>query len=327
MNQYLITVIKRYLFFCLSLSFFCIVLSPYFQKANAHEVIKISLSLFFYRIHIISIFSLLFASLTSIQFFEKQNVSIALSMSGTHSFKIMQPVIFFSAFLCTSILIFNQFFLSDAIKVLKKESFFSTYNNNLSVLHLKEGTIFFTKNNKHFLYINNNNDLLYAKHHILTDDGFQLAYMDLFQKNNNIYEKINSKTSYLLKVDTSNITTPSSIKTSDSMTTLFHTLINNNEKSQINLPKLQVTLFYRLIMPLLHFFSISLAMLFGFSSFFRKRNYLAIFCCIVSSMFFFYLLECSAILAEGNIISPLYFIIMGFTLSFITPIFSYLKKV
>ena len=327
MKPYLKLVIQRYLIIAPSLSFFCILLSPHIQKANIDNILQTIFALFIYRINIISIFSLLFATLTTIQTYEKQNIAVALSMSGLHSFKIMRSVLYFAFFLSFSSLFVNQFFLGSAIKTLKRDKFLTSNNENLQVHQLDNCCVFYTNNLENFTHINSNKDIMIARYGSFSQDGINLFYVDHFRKKDNKYEKIESNEFFHLNINPAQLKVPTNIKNSDSLVSFYKALITTtNEEKPIH-SKIKTLFFYRLLLPFLHLFAVSLAALFGFSYLFRQKPYLALFFCILSSLYFFYLLECSSILGEGHVISPLYFIVTALILPVLFPISLYIKKV
>lgn len=327
MKNYLRSVIYLYLLMMCILTFSSIILSPNFRVDSQYGLGKIAFTLFIYRFNIFSIFSLLFATLLTIQNYEKQNVNVALSMSGIHSFKVMLPVFFFSLFLSIFGLLINQFFLGNALKILKKDSYLSAYNEDLHIHHLKEGILFYKKDFKNFTYINQDKEIFYAPYAQAEGDSFHMYYLDHFVRKDGSYIKKASLANYNLPIHPSCIENQSKIKLSKSLWSLIHIAIEKTGIEQINYPSLITTISYRIALPFLNVFSVSLGTILGFHIFFRKKYYLALCFCVLLSLFFFYLLECSAILALGGIFSPQIFISLALCLFLFPPYIAYSKKV
>ncbi|MCH9617087.1 MAG: hypothetical protein SP1CHLAM9_03930 [Chlamydiia bacterium] len=327
MKNYLFKVIKLYLLMLFILTFSSIILSPNFHSESTSGLAKMAFHLFIYRFNIFSIFSLLFATLLTIQNYEKQNVNVALSMSGIHSFKIIRGPLLFSLFLSIFGLLLGSFFLGDALKALNKDSYLSSYNENLHVTHLDTGTLFYRNGYKNFTYITKDKEIFYSPQAEVRDDSFHLNYLDHFVKKNRSYVKEKSLTNYRLPIHPSSIVNESKIKRSKSLWSLICIAIDGTGTDKMNKDSLITTIAYRIALPFLNIFSVSLATILGFSPFFRKKYYSSLCLCILISLFFFFLLECSAILALANILSPQIFISIALSLFIFPPYIAYSKKV
>jgi lipopolysaccharide export LptBFGC system permease protein LptF len=327
MKNYLWEVIKLYLLMMFILTFSSTILSPNFHADSLYGLAKAAFKLFIYRFNIFSIFSLLFATLLAVQNYEKQNVNVALSMSGIHSFKIMRPVFLFSLFLSIFGLLLNQFFLGDALKALGKDSYLSSYNETLYVKHLDTGTLFYKNGYKNFTYINRDKEIFYAPLAEARDGAFHLNSLDHFVKKGNSYVKKESVSHYRLPIDPSCIINESKIKRSKSLWSLIRIALEKSGADQINRDALITSIAYRIALPFLNLFAVALGTILGFSAFFRKKYYTALCLCIFLSLFFFYLLECSAILALAGVISPQIFILIALCLFVFPPYIAYSKKV
>ncbi len=319
MNPYLSLTLKRYLLILFILSFSCILLSPDFK---INEMLATGSSIFFYRSNIFSIFSLLFATITTIQTYEKQNTNIALSMSGTHSFRLMRPVFFFTLAATLFNLGINQFFLVNAYNKLNKGIYLSSHENKLVVRKTPEETIFYQSDLTNFTYIDKDKNIIFAKSAIKQPDGFLLSYADHFKRIDSSYNLVKSDITYQLFSNAELLKEEVSINTNQSLTDLIKAI-----KLSPNNHLLISTLAYRISMPMLNIFAFFLATLFGFSHTFRKRPYLCLSMLTLAALFSFYVLECTFILSSGNLLSPYYFILFGGALFTLIPIFSYAKKV
>jgi lipopolysaccharide export LptBFGC system permease protein LptF len=319
MNPYLSLSIKRYLLILFILSFSCILLSPDFK---INEMIESASSIFFYRSNIFSIFALLFATITTIQTYEKQNTNIAISMSGTHSLRVMRPVFFFTLAATLGNLMINQFFLVNAYNRLNKGIYLSSHEKKLVVKSNPEETIFYQNDLTNFTYIDKEKNMIYAKSAIKQPDGFLLFYADHFKRIDSSYSLVKSDKTYQLVTSAELLKEEGMTNTNQSLTDLFKAI-----KLSPNNHLLVSTLAYRLCMPLLNIFAFFLATFFGFSSTFRKRPYLCLSILSLVALLCFYILECSFILSSGNLLPPYYFILFGGILFTFTPIFSYAKKV
>ena len=82
MKQYLILTIKRYFIILFLLSFAIIITSQKIHVCTINNLAKTITSLFLYRFNILSFFSILLATLSTIQTYEEQNIGVAISMSG-----------------------------------------------------------------------------------------------------------------------------------------------------------------------------------------------------------------------------------------------------
>ena len=322
MKSYLKKTIKLYFLLLFTLTFSNTILSPEFSLDKEASLLSIACSLFIYRFNIFSIFSLLFACLFTIQSYEKENVSVALSISGMHSFKIVRPLFFFALFLSVIGILINQFLLGPAIKTLNKDSYLSTYNKNLYIHNMDNKTLFYRPGYKHFTLIGKDKEILYAKSADRCDEGFDLHFVDHFIKKGGSYIKESSSKSLLLPFDHTAIKEPTQIKSSTSILDLIKIYAG---KSFPN--KILITIAYRIALPMLHIFTIGLASILGFSIYFRRKYLLSLSLLILASLFFFYLLECSAILAAGEIISPYIFITIASLLFIFAPYIAYAKKV
>lgn len=327
MKHLLKSVCKRYLLFIFFLSFASIILSPDFHRGRTDNLYKLGGMLFVYRFNIFSIFSLLFATLTTLISNQERNVDVAVSMSGMHSFRVLRPVYLFAVFLSLVNLGINQFYLGESLQFLRKDHFFSDFNKNISAYETGEETFFYQNDFSNFTYLLSNGDILYAKNGTLTDNGIQLYHVDHFSKKGDLYEKVESKDYHFLEKDFSVIKNPSTLKTSASLSYLFYSLKTLDPLVELDRSSVFVTFCYRLIMPLLNIWAVALASLIGFSNTFRKRKYQSICIAIFFSIGYFYLLECSSILAAGNKLSPFVFILLALFFLITTPIVSYIKKV
>lgn len=327
MKPYLKLVFKRYLIILFTLSFFCIALSPHTQNANAKSIGPIIFSLFLYRLNILSIFSLVFAVLTTLQTYEKENITVALSMSGMHSFKILKHILFFSFLISMCCLVLNQFFLTNSIKTLHREKCLCEQDKKLHVKKIDNSYLFYTNNFENITYIDSDKNITYAKHGKLSNESIILYYVDYFQKKNNLYEKIHSKKTDLLNIEIDTFKNSLDIKNSAPISSLYNNFIKAKKQDSPYKNKIANLFFYRLLLPFLHLFAVGLAGIFGFNQFFRSKPYLSLFLCLLSSLYFFFLLECTSILADGNILSPFYFVTIALCLSVLFPSTLYIKKV
>lgn len=319
MNPYLTSTVKRYLLILFVLTFSSILLSPDFKL---NEMIATGSSIFFYRCNIFSIFALLFATITTIETYEKQNTNIAISMSGTHSFKLMQPVFFFTIAVTLFNLGINQFFLKNAYNRLNKGIYLSSHENKLMVHQSPSETIFYQNDLTNFTYIDKEKNMILAKSAIAQPDGFLLLYVDHFKRTDLSYKLVKSDKTYHLLINPELLKEDTLINTNQSLTDLIGAI-----KIFPNNHRLISTLAYRISMPLLNVFAFFLATLFGFSKTFRKKPHLCLPIITLVALIAFYILECSFILSTGNLLSPFYFIFFGVALFLIIPIFSYAKKV
>ena len=164
MNIYLSSLVKRYFLFLFSLSFFCIVLSPYITMHKCDSITYTIFSLFIYRFSSLSIFSLLFATLLTIQKFEKQHVAVALSARGISSWQIMRKGFYFTIFLCISSLLVNQFLYKSSLEYLSKGKSLSKNHKDLCVLSIDDNTVFYNGDGKDFTIIDKDQNITYSKH-------------------------------------------------------------------------------------------------------------------------------------------------------------------
>ncbi|MCH9621539.1 MAG: hypothetical protein S4CHLAM20_09610 [Chlamydiia bacterium] len=327
MKQHLKLCLKRYFIILSLITFSSIILSPDLKLDSLDNFQKSTTALFFYRFNIFSIFSLLFATLTTIQSFERENLNVALSISGIHSFKLMRPVLLFGLLLTLVSLTINEFFLPSALKQLKKDAFLSSYNNNFHINRVDNEIFFFQKDLKNFTFIDKDKNILYAKNGEYLDTGFKLLNVDKFEKHNHQYKKTISMNEVFLPFNHSLIKKPSQIKISASLSTLFNAFLNKQDDEEMNFDRLKTTLAYRVFLPLLNVFAVAIATVFGFHQTFRRRYYLSLGVVLFLSLFAFYILECSAILGNGGVISPLLFITVASSLFVFTPLIAYVKKV
>ena len=318
MKPYLKSVAGRYCLLLFFLSFSSIILTPdlsSFEQAS---------NLFFYRFNVFSIFSLLFATLSTIQTYEYNNCSVALSMAGMHSFRIMRPVLAFALTLCMFSIAVNQFFLPKAEEALGKGVFLSSFKQNHHVHKTNDGILFYKDHFQHFTFIDHAKNIVYAKEGKKTPDGFDLAYVDHFKMTNQGYSKTESNEKEFLKLVIPSYRTPKNLKTSADILTLIEAYKSTSPDIETNIPMLKVTIAYKIFMPMLHFFSVALPSLLGFSKTFRRRYSLASCTALLLTLLCFFSLECAAILGLGSFVSPDIFLLLCCTNIFVPSAFSYI---
>lgn len=326
MNHYLKTVLKRYLIILFFVSFTSMIISPDLCFKSFSSFIVSVADIFFYRFHIFSMFSLLFATLATIQSFERQNLNVAYSIAGINSFKLMKPVFLLGLFLSLCGIGFHEVYLPTALEHLDKDGYFSSYSDGLSVMKLSDKTLFAKRDLSNFVCIKND-QIIYAKSAEKTSEGFNLIYADIFAKSGGEYEKSESHISFFLPVNMDEIKEPSQLKISASIRKLTSAYFTNNPRIEIDKTKLLTNIAYRIFVPFLNLFAVFLATLVGFSQRLRREYYLAFGLTLSFSLVVFYFLECSYILSNGQIISPLVFITATLALFSITPTLTYFKKV
>ena len=314
-----------YLLFLGILIFSSTILSPDFHGTSLKEYSINGIALVIYRLPIFSIFSLLFATLFALQHFERQNVTVAISMSGKHSFALLRPLFGFALALSMLCLFCNAYLLGPAISRLGRDGPI-TKHKDLQVFPLEAGTVFFSGKGKNFTFVTKEKEIYYSARASKQDGGFLLDHMEHFIAREEGYEKVEAASHFFLSMDTSLILPVSKLALSASLPTLFSAYFQE-QKSLIDQGALAMTLLYRTLFPFLHLFAVALAAIFGFARRFRKKYYLSLALCIFSSLFSFYLLECSAILATGNKASPLFFLLFSLVLLTIPSYITYAKKV
>jgi lipopolysaccharide export LptBFGC system permease protein LptF len=287
-------------------------------------LLPIGFALFIHKINIISILSLLFATLTTIQTYEKQNINTAISMSGMHSFRIIRPVIFLAFALSIFHLFINHAFLGTSLKILNKNYCLTANDQNLHVKKLDGGFVFYSKDFKNFTFIDKDKNVVYAKSGKLSPKGVELSYSDHFKKIDGVYEKVLSLKSYTLQIDPKFFFEEQVIYNSDNLITLFK--FYNNSPIE-NTKKIQITLLYRILIPFLHLFAVFFASCFAFARFFRKKPYFTLFVSLFCLLLFLYLLETFSMLADANILSPLFFLAAVLISLLFFPLLLYVKKV
>ncbi len=321
MKQYLKSTMKRYFVLLFFLSFSSIILTP-----DLHSF-KDGLHIFLYRFNTFSIFSLLFSALSTVQTYESNHCNVAISMSGMHSFRIMRPILFFGLTLSLISLAFNQFFLKEALEALGKSVFLSSYKQQHHVYKTPDGTLFYKDDFKNITFVDTAKNILYAKSGKKQLDGFDLEYVDHFKNTDQGYVKTRSNEKEFLELFIPSYKTPSSLKTSENISTLIQTYLFPPPNIEINMPILEISIAYKIFMPFLHLFSVALSTLLGFSNTFRRRNSLAFCLALFCALVCFFSLECSAILGLGSLLSPSIFLSLSVVTVLIPTFFTYLKRV
>ncbi|MCH9811305.1 LptF/LptG family permease, partial [bacterium] len=227
MNRFLKKTLHTYLLFMGILIFASTILSPDFQGKTLFEFLQNGSALIVYRLTIFSIFALLFATLFSLQSFERQNVSIAISMSGKHSFAILRPIFLFAIGLSTLCVISNAYLLGPAIQQLGRDNLITSHKN-LKVFEVEEGTLFFSENFVNFCLITKEKEIYFSNKAIKTKDGFLLENMEHFVANGSNYEKTQTEKNFLLPIDTSPIKPFSTLMLSAPLQKLVFTFLEED---------------------------------------------------------------------------------------------------
>jgi|GEM_PF-3369352 len=321
MKPYLKTVIKRYLLLFFFLSFSSLIASQEpFSKAQ-------SLHLFFYQSTILSIFSLLFATLSTLQTYQKNGCTVALSMSGIDSFTLMKPTFYFALFLSFCTFLSNEWFLTKGDIAVKKSFYLSPFKQQHHLFDTKEGTVFYKGDVQHFTFIDHEKNILYAKYGEKKEGGFVLYYVDHFKNTDQGYEKNGSNKEAFFAISIPAFKEPAPIKNSETLLSLLHYFFFPPKDWEFYFSHLLISIGYKSLIPFLHLFSVALPSLLAFNTRLRK-NYSLTFCLtLFLSLFAFFSIECSAILGFGSLFSPVpFFSLTLVTLTFPTLLFA-LKKV
>ena len=318
---------EKILFFLFSLSFFCIALSPYITMQKCDSILYAIYSLFLYRFLTLSIFSLLFATLTTIQKYEKQQVAVALSASGISSWQIMRKGFYFSIFLCICSLLVNEFLLKGSLKYLGKNKPLSKNQKDLCVLSIDNNTVFFNSDGKDFTIIDDSANITYSKYAARKDDLISLSYVDSFHKNNHIYEITGSQKQLDITLNPSHIFAKSSLQNSDSISTFYQAEKNFHSIYDIDKAKIDAIFSYRILTPFLHLFSFSFATFIGFHYYFRKRFFITLSTSLLLFLTTYYYMESSYILSYASSIHLYYFLIPAILVPCFTLSYCYVKKV
>lgn len=327
MNVFFSTLFKRYLAIVFFLSFFCIALSPYITGGKTDSVLKTIYSLFIYRFSTLSMISLLFATITTIQFYEKQHVCIAVSMGGISNWKMMQRGIYFSFALCFVSLFVNQYLYKGALTYLRKDKLLTANRYDLSVIEKEDRTIFFQKGGKDFTILKEKGDVVYAKKAIANANDIELCFVSKFSPVIDEYQK--SMQTPLLTIDEKprSVFGITRLKTCDSISKFLRGMTKVHTIPDIEKEKIIATFFYKVLFPFMHIFCFAFAMLIGFHHRFRKKYFLTLTLTLFSFLTIFYYIESTFILSFSNKVSLYYFIIPLLIIPSFTLTFSFLKKV